>query len=168
MIYLRKAEPKDISEIMKLIQEARLFLAASGSDQWQGAYPALADIERDLLLSQGHVLVSGDKIAAYASVIAGEEPAYSKMTQGSWSNSSRDYVTIHRIAASKAFRGQHLTQFLFSNIFNLMAAKGYRDFRVDTHPANLIMQHIFEREGFVKRGLVDINGVRIAYQKELV
>jgi len=158
----------DIPAIMTLIQEARLFLAASGSDQWQRAYPAQSDVENDLVLGQGVVLLVDDQIAAYASVIAGEEPAYTKITQGAWTNESLDYVTVHRIAVSDAYRGQQLTKFLFSNIFSMMYARGYKDFRVDTHEANKIMQHVFEREGFVKRGLVWINGDRIAYQKEII
>lgn len=48
-----------------------------------------------------------------------------------------------------------------------MNEKGYRDFRVDTHEVNQIMQHVFEREGFIYRGQVIIDGLRRAYQKEL-
>ena len=47
MIYMRKAGPKDLLAIMKIIEEARAFLAASESDQWQNAYPAVLDIEED-------------------------------------------------------------------------------------------------------------------------
>jgi L-amino acid N-acyltransferase YncA len=74
---------------------------------------------------------------------------------------------VHRICFSDQFRGQALTKVLFSNIFTLMNARGYRDFRVDTHELNQIMQHVFEREGFVRRGIVQIDGERIAYQREL-
>ena len=48
-----------------------------------------------------------------------------------------------------------------------MYEKGYSDFRVDTHEMNQIMQHVFEREGFVYRGQVIVEGARKAYQKEL-
>lgn len=45
-----------------------------------------------------------------------------------------------------------------------MQARGYNDFRVDTHPANAVMQAVFEREGFEKRGMVFYEGDRFAYQ----
>lgn len=167
MIYLRQAKIKDLPAIMKLIQEARLFLGATGSDQWQGEYPAQENIIDDMNKNQAFVLVNDGKIAGYSAVITGEEPAYTKITGGNWSNSSLDYVTVHRIALSDEFRGQGLTRYLFSNIFTLMHAKGYNDFRVDTHEMNQIMQRVFEREGFIFRGFVEIEGKRLAYQMEL-
>lgn len=48
-----------------------------------------------------------------------------------------------------------------------MTAQGYRDFRVDTHPLNQVMQRVFEREGFIQKGLVEIEGERLAYQLEV-
>ena len=152
---------------MQLIKEARVFLGKSGSDQWQGVYPTAENILDDMTKNQGYVLMVGDQVAAYSAVIMGEEPAYTQITDGKWSNDSLDYVTIHRIAVSDQYRGKSLTKYLFSNIFSLMQVRGYCDFRVDTHEMNLIMQHVFEREGFVKRGLVQIEGDRIAYQLEL-
>ncbi|MCT1186334.1 GNAT family N-acetyltransferase [Lactococcus lactis] len=167
MIYMRKAGPKDLLSIMKIIEEARTFLADSGSDQWQNAYPAVFDIEEDFAKEQAYVLLVDDKIAGYCAIITGEEPAYTQITDGAWSNQNFDYVTIHRIALSNEFSGQSLTRYLFSNIFTLMLSKGYSDFRLDTHPVNKLMQHVFEREGFVKRGLVQFEGDRFAYQLEL-
>ena len=167
MIYLRKAQQKDLLEIMKIIEEARAFLATSGSDQWQNAYPAKSDIEADFAKEHGYVLLVDGKVAGYCAIIVGEEVAYTKITDGAWTNESFDYVTIHRIALSNEFRGKSLTKYLFSNIFSLMSEKGYRDYRVDTHPVNQLMQHIFEREGFVKRGIVQFEGERFAYQLEL-
>ncbi|KKW70719.1 hypothetical protein VN96_2354 [Lactococcus cremoris] len=58
MIYMRKAGPKDLLAIMKIIEEARAFLAASESDQWQNAYPAVLDIEEDFAKEQAYVLLS--------------------------------------------------------------------------------------------------------------
>ncbi|MFC4653200.1 GNAT family N-acetyltransferase [Lactococcus nasutitermitis] len=167
MIYLRKAVLTDLSKIINIIEEARIFLGKSGSDQWQDGYPEQSNITDDIAKGQGYILVVDDEVAAYSAIITGEEPAYTKITDGAWSNDNKDYVTVHRIAFSDNFRGHALTKFLFSNIFTLMNARGYQDFRVDTHEMNAIMQHVFEREGFVKRGIVVFDGVRLAYQREL-
>ncbi|WP_374285853.1 GNAT family N-acetyltransferase [Lactococcus sp.] len=167
MVYLRQATSSDVTDIMQIISEAKIFLGKSGSDQWQGEYPAIENIEEDLANQVAYVLEIDGKVAGYSAVITGEEPNYTKITDGKWSNDSLDYVTVHRIALSDEFRGQSLTKFLFSNIYSLMNEKGYRDFRVDTHEMNQIMQHVFEREGFIYRGQVIIDGLRRAYQKEL-
>lgn len=165
MITLREAKIADVSAVMQLIDEAKEFLRQSGSDQWQSGYPAEKDILNDISLHQGFVLTVDEKIAGYAAVITGEELAYTAI-QGAWSNDSRDYVTVHRIALADSYRGQGLSAALFAEIFRQLRAQGYTDFRVDTHAKNKIMQHIFEREGFRRRGTVWIEGERIAYQRE--
>ncbi|MDR0199095.1 MAG: GNAT family N-acetyltransferase [Streptococcaceae bacterium] len=163
---LQQAQTEDAAAIMEVIEEARAFLKAAGSIQWQRQYPALSDIEADIAKRQGYILDVDGAVAGYAAVITGEEPAYTAITDGNWSNGSLDYVTIHRLAMSDKFRGQGLTHELFERIFEMMNARGYYDFRIDTHEHNAIMRHIFEREGFVKRGIVQIEGERWAYQRE--
>lgn len=166
MIYLRQAQVSDLPDIMRLIMEAKAFLNQSGSDQWQGAYPAQENILDDLKREYAYVLEVDGTVAGYSAVITGEEPNYTKIKDGNWSNDHLDYVTVHRIALSDEFRGKQLTRVLFSNIFAMMNARGYHDFRVDTHERNHIMQHVFEREGFIYRGKVIIEGPRLAYQYE--
>ncbi|MDR0299975.1 MAG: GNAT family N-acetyltransferase [Streptococcaceae bacterium] len=167
MIYLRKAEFSDLSAIMPIIVEAKKFLSGFDTDQWQRDYPAQSDIERFIENKTGHILIVNDEVAAFGALITGEDKAYTAITDGRWSNDKFDYVAVHCLAFSDKYRGQGLSRQMFSNIFSLENAQGYRDFRVDTHPANKIMQHVFEREGFIYRGMVQYEGPRRAYQLEL-
>ena len=167
MIYLRQAVLADVAKIIPIIEEARAFLGKSGSDQWQSEYPAVSDVERFINQEVGQVLIVEGEIAGFCAVLAGEDPQYTKIYDGSWTNDSLDYVVVHCLALTDKFRGRGLTKYLFSNIFSLMKARGYNDFRVDTHPMNAIMQAVFEREGFRRRGMVFYEGDRIAYQLEL-
>lgn len=164
MIYLRKAKLSDVADVTPIIEQARKFLRESGSDQWQAEYPAKRDIESFIGQDVGYVLVVDAQVAGFCAVITGEDTQYTKIYDGSWLNDSLDYVTVHCLALSDQYRGLGLTKYLFSNILTLMQARGYNDFRVDTHPANAVMQAVFEREGFEKRGMVFYEGDRIAYQ----
>ena len=164
MIYLRKAALSDIPSVMPIIVQAREFLGKSGSDQWQAEYPAQSDIENFIHKDVGYVLIVGEEVAGFCAVITGEDTQYTKIYKGKWLNDNLDYVTVHCLALSDQYRGLGLTKYLFSNIFTLMQARGYKDFRVDTHPDNAVMQAVFEREGFEKRGMVFYEGERIAYQ----
>ncbi|GAB2026187.1 N-acetyltransferase family protein [Lactovum odontotermitis] len=167
MIYLRKAEMSDLPAIMPIIQEARHFLSGFDTDQWQGEYPAEIDVARFISDGAGRVLIVDREIAGFGAVIPGEDAAYTKITDGSWTNDEFNYVAVHCLAFSDKYRGHGLARFMFSNIFTMENARGCHDFRVDTHPANKIMQRVFEREGFVYRGNVIIEGFRWAYQLEL-
>lgn len=162
---IEKAKLTDLSEIVAVIESARAYLKAQGIDQWQkSAYPAISDIRTDIENDVAYVLKVAGKVAAYGAVIAGFDPAYD-LIQGSWRNDNHDYVTVHRMAVSTAFRGQALGQRFLTSVFETFST--YQDFRVDTHPDNQIMQHILTKLGFEKCGVVMFEGARWAYQKVL-
>ena len=162
---IEKAKLTDLSEIVAVIESARAFLKAQEIDQWQkSAYPAAADVRSDIENNEAYVLKVDGKVAAYAAVMTGFDPAYD-LIHGAWRNDSHDYVTVHRMAVSTAFRGQALGQGFLTSVFETFST--YQDFRVDTHPDNQIMQHILTKLGFEKCGVVMFEGARWAYQKVL-
>ncbi|WP_312186177.1 GNAT family N-acetyltransferase [Lactococcus raffinolactis] len=162
---IEKAKLTDLSEIVAVIESARAFLKAQEIDQWQkSAYPAAADVRSDIENNVAYVLKVDGKVAAYAAVMTGFDPAYD-LIHGVWRNDSHDYVTVHRMAVSTAFRGQALGQGFLTSVFETFST--YQDFRVDTHPDNQIMQHILTKLGFEKCGVVMFEGARWAYQKVL-
>lgn len=160
---IRLAFPNEIDQIMTIIEDARRFIASYGGDQWQGAYPDRAIIEEDILSGYGQVAVVDGQVAAYVAM-QGHEPAYDQPLEGTWSNPDRtDYLTFHRIAVGQAFRGQKIVLALLEG---LMEVRQTQEFRADTHPDNLSMQHIFEKLGFSKIGRVELpDGERLAYEK---
>ncbi|MFR4176829.1 GNAT family N-acetyltransferase [Lactococcus raffinolactis] len=162
---IEKAKLTDLSEIVAVIESARAFLKAQEIDQWQkSAYPAAADVRSDIENNVAYVLKVDGKVVAYAAVMTGFDPAYD-LIHGAWRNDSHDYVTVHRMAVSTAFRGQALGQGFLTSVFETFST--YQDFRVDTHPDNQIMQHILTKLGFEKCGVVMFEGARWAYQKVL-
>ncbi|TLQ12772.1 GNAT family N-acetyltransferase [Lactococcus raffinolactis] len=162
---IEKAKLTDLSEIVAVIESARAFLKAQEIDQWQkSAYPAAADVRSDIENNVAYVLKVDGKVAAYAAVMTGFDPAYD-LIHGAWRNDSHDYVTVHRMAVSTAFSGQALGQGFLTSVFETFST--YQDFRVDTHPDNQIMQHILTKLGFEKCGVVMFEGARWAYQKVL-
>ncbi|HEY0222465.1 GNAT family N-acetyltransferase [Lactovum miscens] len=168
MIYLRQATLSDVSAIVPIINDAKKFLSGFDTDQWQGNYPARSDIERFINNKEGYVLIVDDEVAGFSALIAGEDKAYTTIENGDWTNDNFAYIAVHCIAFSDKYRGLGLATSLFTAVFTLGYERGIKDFRVDTHPNNKIMQHVFEREGFVRRGDVTISdGARWAYQLEL-
>lgn len=164
---IRQAKPSDLTAILAIVADAKQFLAKQGLDQWQKGYPAETDITRDIDKMRGFVLEISHQIAGYAAIICGEDAAYRQIEKGQWSNNSRNYVVVHRMALSSDFRGRGLAGLFWKLIFTRQKALGYRDFRVDTHEENLPMRASLERVGFISRGIVHYEGPRIAYQKEL-
>lgn len=159
---IRLAHPNEVGAISQLLEEARAFLAASGSDQWQGSYPDQETIFEDVLTGKGYVGLVDGKIAVYAAVFRGTEPAYEAIYDGKWQHKNPIYTTLHRVAVANSLRGQgHIQTFLQG----LIEGQKGPDFRCDTHEKNLPMQHILEKLGFVYCGKVPLDGERLAYQK---
>lgn len=159
---LRLAHPNEVDAIMTIIEEARQFLKVSGSDQWQGSYPATEDVISDILEGNAWVGLNDGQLVAYAAVIVGQEEAYENISDGSWKSQSDNYTVFHRIAVSKRSSGQKVAQTFLQG---LIEGHDGPDFRCDTHPKNLIMQHILEKLGYVYCGKVMLEGERLAYQK---
>lgn len=168
LIYARKARPTDTMKIMQIINQAKAFLRASGSSQWQGTYPDEATIASDLKNNVGWVLIVDKQVAGYAAVVDGIEPTYQEI-EGKWKNDVDIYTTIHRMAISGEFRGMHLTNFFMSNIISLKLAEGIHNFRIDTSKKNKIVQHIATSHNFEYRGIIyvdedPIDNSRLAYE----
>ncbi|MEW4353388.1 GNAT family N-acetyltransferase [Streptococcus pneumoniae] len=159
---IRLAHPNEVSTICQIFEEARSFLAESGSNQWQGVYPSQDDVLDDILSGRGYVAIIEGQVAAYTAVQIGNEPAYNEIYDGKWEHNNFLYTTFHRVAVARAFRGQQVIQTFLQGLIE--GQKG-PDFRCDTHEKNQPMQHILEKLGFVYCGKVPIDGERLAYQK---
>lgn len=172
LIYARPATATDLPAIMTIIEEARAFLKASGSSQWQGEYPNRATIEDDLANGNAWVLVVDQQVAAYAAAVVGVEPTYLKIEEGAWANDDAPYATIHRLAISSAYRGQHLANYFLSNLISLQLAAGVRNFRIDTSRHNQVVQHLADSHRFDYRGIIyvdedPVDKSRLAYELNL-
>ena len=93
--------------------------------------------------------------------IIGDDPTYRILEHGHWLNQA-PYGTIHRLASSGSVKG------IFSTCLAWCLAQ-IPNIRIDTHQDNLVMQHLLEKNGFHKCGIIYVedNSPRLAYQKSL-
>ena len=159
---IRLAFPNEVNAVMKVFEDAKKTLAQSGSDQWQNGYPNADIIIDDIISGQAYVALEEGDVIAYAAVTRSLESAYDAIFEGKWQRGESEYLVFHRIAVAAANQGQKVAQTFLEG---LMEGFDYLDFRSDTHAANKIMQHIFEKLGFQQVGKVPVDGERLAYQK---
>ena len=145
---------------MEIFEAAKAYMHSHGNvNQWNGTYP-----QRELMLSEiecGHcfVVCNADNVVGTFCLIFGEDPTYAVIEDGEWKNGA-PYATIHRIASDGSVKGVGHSCIEFS--YNLL-----ENLRADTHADNLTMQHLLEKEGFVRCGIIHLKdgAPRIAYQK---
>ncbi len=173
IIFLRKALLTDIDNIMLVIDNAKELLKQDGSSQWQNGEPSRQTFINDIKRGECYVLTVEGKVAGVTTVYEKPDANYETIHEGQW-QSNEPYATLHRVAISSNYRGQHLSDILFTSLFSLIYSKGFRFVRLDTHRKNKRVQHIAEKWGFQYRGLITtdkkadaVDRERLAYELEL-
>lgn len=158
---VRHATKSDLQHIMPIIDAARQFMVETGNPhQWADGYPAISDIDTDILNRHGYVVVDGQTIVAYFAFIPSPDPTYAIIYDGHWLCDSLPYHVIHRIASLPTHHG------IFDTIISYCSAID-SNLRIDTHRDNHVMQHCILSHKFTYRGIVHIRGgaERLAYQR---
>lgn len=167
-VFLRQAKLDDLPRIIDIIDSAKKTLKDRGVDQWQQGYPNKEILEQDIQEGISFVLMLNGRVVGVAALQQGYDKNYQDMDSGSWSDDSDvTYSIIHRIAIEADHQGEHLSAALIQKLMTMSYYLGYRDVRIDTHPENLVMQHIITSNGFEEKGTITMDeddGIRLAYQ----
>ena len=154
------AKEADLPRILEIYDIAKAYMRASGNpNQWNGAYPDPETLRTDIEKQRLYVYKKNGNIHGVFMLLLEEEPTYAYIEDGSWREET-PYGTIHRLAGDGEVKG------LFAKCVAFCEGK-VKYLRADTHFNNHTMQHLLEKNGFKRRGIIYLkNGdPRIAYQK---
>lgn len=154
---IRLAVQADLDEIEQIYSHARQFMADNGNPtQWANGYPQRELLEEDICLGRLYVAKKENGIYGVFLFAIGEDPTYAYIEDGAWI-SDLPYGTIHRIASCG--KG------LFTEALEF-CRKMCNHIRIDTHHNNKPMQHLVEKHGFTRCGIIytDDGTPRIAYE----
>lgn len=162
---IRKSTEQDFERMMAIYARARCFMAENGNpNQWGPTnWPPEALIHEDIKAGKSYVCVSedGNVIGTFFLDFGKDiEETYSNIEDGCWRDDA-PYGVMHRLATDGSGKG--IGSFCLDWAFEKCG-----HLRVDTHGDNRIMQHVFEKVGFEKRGIIHVvedNYPRIAYEK---
>lgn len=154
------ATEADLPRILEIYDIAKAYMRANGNpNQWNGAYPDSETLRTDIEKQWLYVYKKDGRIHGVFMLLLEEEPTYAYIEDGSWREET-PYGTIHRLAGDGEVKG------LFDKCVAFCESK-VKYLRADTHFDNHTMQHLLEKNGFERRGIIYLkNGdSRIAYQK---
>lgn len=155
---VRKAALTDLPRLLEIYAYARRFMAANGNPtQWKNEYPWADMLEENILNGHQYVLLHGSRVCGSFVFIIGPDPTYGYIEDGAWL-SDAPYGTIHRIA-SDGTGGTFRAALQFCRAL-------CPHVRVDTHRDNYPMQHLAEKHGFHRCGIIYVEDgtPRIAYE----
>ena len=156
---IRLARVEDLNAILAVYEAARRYMRENGNPtQWGESYPERSMLEEDIRRRQLYVDEQEGAIHGAFAFILGEDPTYAYIEDGAWLNDA-PYGTIHRVAGDGAVKGT------FDRCLAFCKGRS-QELRIDTHRDNLTMQHLIERSGFARCGIVymEDGSPRIAYQ----
>ena len=157
---IRQALFPDLPQILSIYAYARRFMAEHGNPtQWGSTRPTEADISARIARNELFVLEDNSSIHGVFAFISGEDPTYHVIENGHWL-SDAPYGTIHAVASDGSIHG-FLTQVV------AYCLQTTRHLRIDTHPDNLIMQHVITKNSFTKCGIIHVadGAPRFAYER---
>ena len=157
---IRYAKKSDLKEVLKIYEIAREKMIESGNPhQWGKNKPEKDVIISDIENNNSYVVLKNNEIVGVFALIDGIEPTYEQI-EGKWIN-EKEYTTIHRVASDSTSKG-------IMNAILEFVSKDHKNLKIDTHEDNKKMQHILEKKGFKKCGIIhlDDGAARIAYQRE--
>ena len=159
---IRPATFTDLDRLMEIFEAARRFMESTGNpNQWINGYP-----QRELIaeeINQRHCYVcqneEGKTIGTFC-FVPSPDPNYARIEDGAWLNDA-PYHVIHRLASDGSEKG------IFKACIDWCALQD-TNLRADTHADNKVMQHLLEKNGFIRCGIIYVsNGTpRIAYQRK--
>ena len=148
----RKSVPEDAPAIAALFDAARVSMRALGIDQWQKGVPGLHEAKNDAETGIGRVIEEDGEILAAYSFLTDGEPCYDHIEDGEWKTDGSHYAAVHRVVISAAHRGSGLSTAMVEKIAEEARAGGFVSIRIDTHPGNIPMRRMLEKNGFVREG----------------
>ncbi len=159
----------DIPKIVDIFNESSLGMKEDGINQWQGSTtPNEKSIFKDMENSSSYVFKVGDEIMGTVAICTGDDPTYMAIYKGEWQFTG-DYITVHRFALHKNYKGMGLSREFFHLIFNRGRELGVKNIRIDTHRDNFRMRGLIESLGFRYAGIIIVaDGTeRVAYERRL-
>lgn len=153
-VILRRAEGRDASQIMEIIDSAKAYMKACGVNQWQDGYPNRGRIETDIAEGIAYVLCDGGEICASAAIAFAPERTYGNI-DGAWLN-DEPYAVIHRSAVSGARRGTGYGRRLMEKAEELCKSRGCKNIRIDTHRDNKSMVRLLTACGYKRCGVITL------------
>ena len=161
---IRHSTGEDLSQIMRIYEYARRFMAEHGNpNQWGSTnWPPEELIYSDIAEGNSYVCICEGRIVGTFFFMQGIdiEPTYHVIEEGAWLGNN-NYGVIHRLAGDGSVKGigRFCIEWAFEQCGHL---------RVDTHEDNRIMKNLLKKCGFIYCGIIHVESdgsPRLAYEK---
>jgi len=157
----------DLEEILVIIEDARKFMSAQGSGQWQDGTPNKVTITNDIKNNNFYVCKMQNEIVGVLALLEYEE-GYDKLLTGRWQHLG-PYFVIHRFATKRSQFSKGVATFMLKEVEQIARKNNTYIIKVDTHEKNTPMCNLLLKNGYQVAGttLIEQTKLRVVFEKYL-
>lgn len=139
---VRHAGPADVSIIVELMEDARAWLASSGSDQWQYA-PRVDRIQAAVAAGSAWIAESDHRPVATITIDGNADPEF-----WTWEDDPDSAMYVHRLVVNRSAAGRELGTALLDWSSRRASAAGLRWQRLDAWASNEDLHRYYQTRGW--------------------
>ena len=169
---LKLATTNNLDEIMKIINDAKLYLKNQNLKQWNqdDGYPTKNDLLKDINNQTCYIYLENDEIIGTMSIIFTPDENYEEI-KGNWLTNNT-YASIHRIAIKNTHHNKKIGVNMLLEAEKIVLNNNVSSIKIDTHNLNKPMTKTILNAGYTYCGIITLkrsntDNLRDAYEKML-
>ena len=162
---LRKANIKDLSNVIEVVKAAIEEMNKNDILQWDDLYPNKDILMQDILKNQMFLGEIDSKIASIFVLNQEYDEEYNNMN---WQYKDMSFFIIHRLCVNPKFQNQRIGTKTMLIIEKLLRSEGIETIRLDAFSLNPFALKMYEKLGYTKVGEVSWRkGLFYLYEKKI-
>ena len=157
---IRKANKKDLNNIMKMYKSCVTGMLKNGIDQWDETYPNTEIISEDLNVGTYYVSEMDGVIIGGVNIDKNQDDTYLSID---WEDKSDSFLVVHRLGVKEEFWNKKIGKYLMLFTENLVIEKGLKSIRLDTYSGNPKAMEFYRRLGYTELGTIDLKPEKDKY-----
>jgi len=150
---IRKANKKDLNNIMKMYKSCVTGMLKNGIDQWDESYPNTKIISEDLNVRTYYVAEIDGTIVGGVNIDKNQDNTYLAID---WEDKSDSFLVVHRLAVKEELWNKKIGKDLMLFTEKLVMKKRLKSIRLDTYSGNPKAMEFYRRLGYAELGMIDL------------
>lgn len=151
---IRKANLKDLDQIMNIISETVEEMKTYNNTQWDENYPQVKDFENDINNGDLYVDLLDDQVVGFICVNYVEPDEYKCIN---WVSNAKCMI-VHRMAVNSNYRNKKIGTRLMEFAEELAKTNNVSYLKTDTYSLNVKMNSLFQKFGYQLAGEMSFLG----------
>jgi len=150
---IRKANKRDLDNIMKMYKSCVTGMLKNGIDQWDDSYPNTEIISEDLNVGTYYVVEMDGAIIGGVNIDKNQDNTYLALD---WEDKSDSFLVVHRLGVKEEFWNKKIGKDLMLFTEKLVIGRGLKSIRLDTYSGNPKAMEFYRRLGYSELGTIDL------------